>query len=195
MSLLNAYITIIRLAFIVLSAFHIYKREFKYILSTGIVYILTYLPQVLRRFFHIRMDLLGNLLYITIIVMTIYLGNVLQFYNRYRWWDQLIHFLSGITFVSFGVAISMNQAVLNRFHILFFSLTLSITLHVVWEVLEYVFDCIFHTDNQRWQKVSASKNHLSQSAIQPAGLVDTMNDTIFCIVGTVVSCIVWWFVL
>ena len=180
---------------IVLTVFHIYKREYKPLISTGIVFALTYLPRFLDGVLAVQMDLLGNVLYVAIIVMAIYLGSARGFYNKFSWWDRLIHLLSGITFVSFGIAISVRAGIQNPLHILFFSLTLSISLHVAWEVLEYVYDCLFHADNQRWQKVSASNNHLSPSAIQPAGLVDTMNDTILCIVSAFLSCAAWWFLL
>lgn len=134
-------------------------------------------------------------MYIALIVMTVYLGSSLKFYDKYYWWDMLIHFISGITFVSFGITLTDKVENLSNFHILLFCFTFSITLHVIWEVLEYISDSIFHTDHQRWQKISPSNNHASETAIQPAGLVDTMNDTIICIIGTVISCIIWWFVL
>lgn len=191
----NIYNILLWAALIILSIYHIYKHEYKLIASTGAVFALTFLPGFFEKMCNIKMDLLGRILYLALIFMTVYLGSALKFYDKYRWWDRAIHFLSGIVFVSFGVAASKNAVELNRFHILLFSLTLSITLHVMWEVLEYTFDCWFNMDNQRWQKVNASNNHKPESAIQPAGLVDTMNDTIVCIAGTIISCIAWWFIL
>lgn len=132
---------------------------------------------------------------IIILFMATYLGSKRKFYDKYAWWDRLIHFLSGILFVSLGVALSRKVAGLSRFNILFFSLTLSVTLHVAWEIVEYIIDCTKRSNHQRWQKKHHSINHKSQAAIQPAGLVDTMNDTLFCVLGTTIACAVWWFVL
>lgn len=195
MVFLSIYINLIRIILIALSIYHVYKRDFKLLIPAGEVFILTFLLWFIDKVFHIRLDTLGGVLYSTIIFMAIYLGSALKFYDKYAWWDRLTHFLSGIAFVSFGIAVSRKAENLSGIHILLFSFTLSITLHVIWEVLEYIFDCIFHTDNQRWQKVNASNNHVSESAIQPSGLVDTMNDTIICIVGTVTACLAWWFIL
>jgi len=195
LNFLSICIHSLRTVLIVLSIYHIYKRDFKLLISTGAVFILTFLLWFLDKVFAIRLDLFGGVLYIAIIFMTIYLGSALKFYDKYAWWDRLIHALSGIALVSFGVAVSRKAENLSSLYILFFSFTFSISLHVVWEVLEYIFDCIFHMDNQRWQKVNASNNHVSESAVQPAGLVDTMNDTILCIVGTAIACLVWWFIL
>lgn len=194
-NIVNLYINLVRIILIILSAYHIKKRNLKAILSAAAVVGLTFLPYALERVMDIQLDFLGRVLYIAIIVMSVYLGSSLKYYDKYYWWDIVIHFLSGIVFVSFGIALSKKAANLSSFSILLFSFTLSVTLHVIWEVLEYIVDCMFHTDNQRWQKVSASNNHVSESAIQPAGLVDTMNDTLICIAGTAVSCVIWWFVL
>ena len=127
--------------------------------------------------------------------MAAYLGSKQKFYDKFAWWDRLIHFLSGILFVSFGVALSCGLMGLNRFHILLFSLALSISLHVVWEIGEYAIDSLFKTNNQRWQKRSSAILHTPATAIQPAGLVDTMNDTIVCVIGSLFACVVWLFVL
>jgi len=130
-----------------------------------------------------------------ILLMSAYLGSKLKFYDKYAWWDRLIHFLTGILSVSFGVAISRGIVGLNKLHILFFCITLSVTIHVIWEIGEYIIDCKMRGNNQRWQREHNSINHNPPNAIQPAGLVDTMNDTITCIVGTLIACAVWWFVL
>ncbi len=195
MTFLDIYVNLIRATLIIITIYYIYKRNFKSIIPTITVFILTFLLVLMDWFFNIKIDLLGSILYFTLIFMTIYLGSTLKYYDKYAWWDILIHFLSGIAFISFGIAISSKVEGLSKFNILFFCLTFSITLHTLWEVAEYVVDCIMHTDHQRWQKKHNSNNHLSVKAIQPAGLVDTMNDTIICIVGTIVACSVWWFVL
>ena len=195
LDILSVFINVIRIILIILAIFHIYKRQKKMVISLGIVFAFTFLPRVLEALFGIKMDLLGNILYFVLIVMTIYLGSTLKFYDKFSWWDRLIHFLSGIAFVSFGIAISIHAGDFNRLYILFFCLSLSIFLHVIWEVLEYAHDSFYHKNNQRWQRVTASNNHKPESAIQPSGLVDTMNDTIICMVSTVITCFIWWFIL
>ena len=194
MDIISIYANLIRTALIIVSIHYIFKRQYKYLISTAAVFVLTFLPCFLDRVFGIRIDAVGGFLYISIIVMTMYLGNVLKFYDRYFWWDIAIHFLSGIAFVNFGIALCQKVPGLSSFNILFFSFTFSIALHAVWEVLEYASDCIIHSDNQRWQKVSPTVNHASESAIQPAGLVDTMKDIIYGIAGAAVSCLIWWFI-
>jgi len=195
MKFLDIYANLIRIVLLILTIYYIYKRNFKLIKSTITVFALSFLLIFLELVFNIKIDLLGGILYFTIIFMAIYLGSALKFYDKYAWWDILIHLFSGVTFVSFGIALSSKINGLGKFNILFFSLTFSVTLHVLWEIAEYSTDCILHTNHQRWQKWHNSNNHVSKSAIQPAGLVDTMNDTICCVLSTIIACAVWWFVL
>lgn len=195
MKILNTYSNIIRIVFIILTAYYIFRRDFKRLRSAVIVFVLTFVPAFLDKMFSLKADILGNILYYTIIVMSIYLGSELKFYDRYIWWDRVLHFMCGIMFVSFGIPLAYKIGITSRLWILFFCITLSTTLHTLWEIAEYIVDVIAHTDHQRWQKYSDTHNHLSPKAAQPAGLVDTMNDIIICLIGTAAACAVWWFIL
>lgn len=130
-----------------------------------------------------------------IIFMATYFGGVRKFYDKYAWWDRLIHVLLGILFVSFGVSISSKVVILNKLNIIFFSFTLSLAMQVILEIAEYTADCIKHSNHQRWQKKHNSINHKSPKLAQPAGLVDTMNDTIMCVIGAIIACLIWWIIL
>jgi hypothetical protein len=124
--------------------------------------------------------------------MGTYLGSGFRFYDLYLWWDRSLHFLSGILFFSFGIALTEKVPGVGLAGTLIFSFALSLALHEIWEVLEFLADSIFHTDHQHWQKHSSVVNHQPKSAIQPPGLVDTMVDTIAGIIGTIVACLGWW---
>lgn len=195
MKFLTIYTNIIRIIFIALTIYYIVKHDFKKTKSTIIVFMFTFVPILLDKIFSIKADLFGNILYFTIIVMSIYLGSELKFYDKFVWWDRTLHFLCGIMFVSFGIPLAEKIGIVNKAGILFSCFTLSSTLHVLWEIAEYIADSIVHTDHQRWQKRCKTRNHLSPKAIQPAGLVDTMNDIIICMTGTLAACTVWWFII
>lgn len=195
MKLLSLCEIIFRCALFALAVYHIYKREFKLIKSLILVFALSFLPELLNAIFQIRIDAFSIIVYLIILFMALYLGSSIGFYDRYKWWDRAIHFLSGVGFVGFGIAIADTSSGIIKLVILFFGFTFSITLHVFWEVLEYISDCISHGNAQRWQMIHASNNHVSEKAIQPAGLVDTMNDMICCIVGAVLAILVWWFII
>lgn len=196
MELIDIYVNLIRAALIIITIYKAYKKDFKLILPAIIVFLLTLSVSLLDIIWKLKIDTVGSAIYYTIIFMSIYLGGGFDFYNKYAYWDRVIHFLSGIAFVSLGIALSSKIENLDRFHILFFCLTLASFFHVIWEIAEYIVDSITHSDHQRWQKYhKKTVNHKPKTAIQSAGLVDTMNDTIVCMIGTISACIVWWFIL
>lgn len=195
MRLLYLYEIIFRIVLILLAVYHIMKKEFKVIFSIIFILAISYLSNFLNTVFQIRIDNFSNFIYLIIIFMSLYLGGSLKFYDKFKWWDRAIHFLSGAGFMGFGIAIAHLDFGIIKWIILLFGFSFSITLHVFWELLEYINDCLFHGNAQRWQKIHSSNNHVSENAIQPAGLVDTMNDNICCLVGAMLAVIVWWFVL
>lgn len=195
MKFLTIYSNIIRIAFIILTLYYIFRHDFKKLKSSVIVFALTFVPSVLEKALGVRTDIFGNILYFTVIVMSLYLGSELKFYDRYAWWDRILHFMCGIMFVSFGIPLARKMGITSRLWILFSCITLSTTLHALWEIAEYIVDAAAHTDHQRWQQHSQTHNHLPPKSVQPAGLVDTMNDIIICLIGTAAACAVWWFIL
>lgn len=187
-------ILIFQAILLALAVFHIFKHQYKEMKAALIALLLSFLPMLLDKWVYVNVDIVSTFLYLTIIFMALYLGSSLRFYDRYKWWDRTIHFLSGAAFVGFGIAIVDKSIGVSTWLALLFSFTFSVTLHVFWEVLEYISDCITHGNAQRWQFINAAINHVSLKAIQPAGLVDTMNDFICCISGSVLAVIIWWIV-
>lgn len=177
----------------VTAVYHISRREFKTAGSAALVMVLSFLPVGLKTLFHINVDTVSRFVYLIILCMALYLGSSLRFYDKYRWWDRVLHFLSGVGFVGFGTAIAGLSPGITKILLLSFGFTFSVTLHVFWEVLEYLADCCFHSNAQRWQVIHDSNNHMPEQAVQPAGLVDTMNDMICCLIGAALVFIVrWW---
>lgn len=195
MKLLSYCGIIFQCVLILLALYYVFKREYKIIKSIALIFVFSFLPVLLDALFGIKIDTFSILIYFVILFMAMYLGSTLKFYDKYKWWDRIIHFLSGAGFVGFGIAIAGLNPGISKWVVTFFGGTFSVTLHVIWEILEYISDCLTHGDAQRWQKINPTNNHVSEKAIQPAGLVDTMNDFICCIVGTVIAIIIWLFVL
>ncbi len=191
MKLLNYYEIIFLWLLIILALYYVFKHEYKIIKSIALMFVFSLLPAFARTFFRIKIDMFSILLYFVILFMAMYLGSSLKFYDKYKWWDRSIHFLSGAGFVGFGIAIISLNPGISKWAVIFFGATFSITLHVIWEILEYISDCLTHGNAQRWQKINANNNHLSEKALQPSGLVDTMNDFICCIVGVIPAVLLW----
>lgn len=195
MTFVNIYNIIFRCILIGIAIYHVFKRQLKVASSVAVIFVLSYLSLFLDKLFQITVDPISNFLYLIILFMALYLGSSLKFYDKYKNWDRYIHSLSGIAFVGFGIAIVYNDSGIRRFSVLILGFTFSVTIHVLWEIIEYISDCLFQSNAQRWQIKHNSINHVSPKAIQPAGLVDTMNDFICCVIGSGIATIIWMFIL
>jgi hypothetical protein len=189
------YEIIFRCLLIIIGIFYMFKKQFKIMLSLIFIFALSYLSFFIKKFFSINIDTLSNFIYLIIIFNSIYLGGSLKYYDKYKNWDRSIHALSGISFVGFGIAIIRITPSIKLIIVLLFGFTFSITIHVIWEVLEYISDCLFQSNAQRWQLHHNSINHKPSKSLQPAGLVDTMNDSICCIIGSALATVVWGLLL
>jgi hypothetical protein len=200
MNILYSFVIVYRCFLLAMAVYHILKHDTRLMKSILLVFAFTFLPELIKILLNIEIDSFSILVYLVILFMTLYLGGSFGYYEKFSWWDRITHFLSGAAFVGFGIATIRTGSEISKILILLFGFNFSITLHVFWEVLEYISDCVLHGNAQRWQKVHVDKdrvsiNHLSDKAIQPAGLVDTMNDFNCCIVGAVLAAIIWWFIL
>jgi hypothetical protein len=185
------YVNLIRVIMVVITIVQLFKHDYKKLIPTAAAIALTFAPWLLN-LMHVQINILTGLLYPVVIFAGTYLGSGFGFYNLYSWWDRGLHFLSGILFFSFGISLAEETPYVGLVGTLVFSFALSLALHEIWEVSEYLVDSIFHTDHQHWQKHSSVINHQPKKAIQPPGLVDTMNDTIAGIIGAMVACVGWW---
>ncbi|MBL7032695.1 MAG: hypothetical protein ISR91_00990 [Candidatus Delongbacteria bacterium] len=137
----------------------------------------TMAPVWLRRRFHFYLPPETELLAIIFIYATLFLGEFGDFYNRFWWWDVLLHtgssFLLGL--VAFILVDVLNRAPhtelnLSPEFVALFAVVFALAVGTLWEIFEFTMDGLLGLNMQR------------------SGLVDTMWDLIVDLVGaTVVS--------
>lgn len=139
------------------------------------------------------MILYGKGLLAIVIVLSI-LGSWFKFYQKFFWWDIVLHFISGICFVSIGLGIAKTVPNLSLIHMLIFSFTFSITLHVFWELYEFICDQFFNLNMQRWHfDANMPDTHGKIIDVRTPGVIDTMTDFIASISGSFLMCIGYLF--
>ena len=129
--------------------------------------------------------------------LAMFLGEILKFYERFPWWDSMLHFTSGFMFSMIGylffLSFSRDADVRRRFNpviIVMFTVCFSIACGAVWEIFEFGADSLLGINMQRWQSAMATEQW---SALQNAsnfsnpGLIDTMKDIICDTLGSVLS--------
>ena len=132
-------------------------------------------------------DLIGKILLIVVILFAI-IGE-LGFYQKFYWWDLLLHFIAGVCFVSIGLGIARCVPGLKLGHMLIFSFMFTLSLHVMWELLEFACDLIFHINMQRWHFHPDYPDTYGKIINERSpGIIDTMTDIIANITGAVLMC-------
>lgn len=105
---------------------------------------------------------------------TLFLGEVLDFYDRLWWWDMAMHATSAVGFGLIGFVLIFMMFQGDRFAaphlaLAFFAFCFALAIGTLWEIVEFGMDQIFGMNMQK------------------SGLMDTMGDLIVNAVGALVG--------
>lgn len=147
--------------------------------SAGFILVLMLVPSFLRHRYRIFLPFELEFGIAIFVFLTLFLGSLSDFYERFAWWDTLLHFQSGMLLGIIGFVLiyllnrgGVGKLALSPFFLSFFALSFSMAVGVVWEIYEYAADSLFGFNMQR------------------TGLDDTMADLIVNTVGALVVSIV-----
>ncbi|MFN5998036.1 MAG: hypothetical protein ACK47C_13380 [Paracoccaceae bacterium] len=110
------------------------------------------------------------------ILATLYLGEVQDFYDRFWWWDLVLHFGSAMGFGILGFLLVFMLFQGDRYAappwaVGVLSFCLAMTVGVLWEIFEYAMDTFFGFNMMK------------------SGLPDTMGDLIVDAVGAALAAV------
>lgn len=130
--------------------------------------------------------------------VTMIMGDGLNFYGRFTWWDSMLHLFSGSVLAIVGLWIisiifkdSHHTVLRNKVFIAFYVLLFGLSCGAVWEVCEYVYDAIAGTNTQQFMATTTA-SITSAEDVPLCGhkaLSDTMEDMILNLVGTLLASI------
>ena len=131
------------------------------------------------------------------VVLSMFCGEILNFYERFVWWDTMLHFFSGImlSFIGFRLFLSLSKISskseeYNPVVAIVFAIMFAIACGAIWEIIEFAGDSLLGMNMQRWQILSSDTNVLqSSSNLSNPGLINTMKDIICGVVGSLCSVI------
>lgn len=131
---------------------------------------LSLLPALFAHRFDIRLPMSFFAAAVLFIFGTIYLGEQGDYYERYWWWDIMLHGGSAIGFGLIGFLFAFMLFEGDRYAappiaITFIAFCVAVTIGTVWEIFEFAMDQIFGMNMQK------------------SGLVDTMTDLIVDCIG------------
>lgn len=124
------------------------------------------------------------------IAAAILLGEMMNAYDAFWWWDDMLHGSSGLIFGLVGLFIlfAVNKRTdmrVNPFFVAMFVTCFAMAMGVLWEIYEFTLDVAFKTTMQQWnmgpQAIVIGKDY------QSMGLRDTMSDLITATIGALIA--------
>ncbi|RVV99142.1 hypothetical protein EKE94_00135 [Mesobaculum littorinae] len=150
------------------------ERQWPLAFVAALTFALTLLPIVLAPRVGIRLPMSFTAAIVLFIFATIFLGEAFDFYNRYWWWDMVLHGGSALGFGLVGFLFVFMLFEGDRYAAPAWALGLiafsfAVTIGAVWEIFEYGMDQIFGFNMQK------------------SGLHDTMKDLIVDVIGAAIG--------
>lgn len=143
---------------------------------------LTFLPQRFAGMLGIALPRTVLTAIVVFIFASMFLGEIADFYERFWWWDVVLHFTSALTFGLMGFLLIFMLFEGDRYaappwalSVLAFSVGLSIG--ALWEIFEFTMDQVFGMNMQK------------------SGLMDTMKDLIIDTAGAAIGAVFGFFYL
>lgn len=151
--------------------------------------VVTLLPKLIKKI-KVEVPDYFYIIFILFCLAHFILGEVGGFYVNVKGWDSLLHGLSGglITLGCFSFINLLNDndiVHINKFLIVLSAFTLTVTIGVLWEIVEFSIDGIFGTNMQRAYNSITGEPFVGRNA-----LTDTMKDLILDASGSLVVSII-----
>ncbi|MBL1214047.1 MAG: hypothetical protein HND52_11870 [Ignavibacteriae bacterium] len=164
----------------------IYERIWFNVFLVSLLLLLTLTPTILYKRYKFVIPPEIEIIAIIFIFASGYLGDIREYYDKYWWWDKVLHFSSGILLgiVGFLIVYILNK--IKRFMIYMkpafvalFSFTFAVSIGAIWEIYEFAMDKFFDLGMQSHKLYS--------------DLEDTMWDIILDTLGAAIISILGYF--
>jgi hypothetical protein len=161
------------------------KEEWPLAFFVAGIMVLTLAPVLFRMPVDIPSEV--QIVAVLFIFATLFLGEVQDYYQRFWWWDAVLHTTSGLILGMLGFMfvyiLNENRSVdlhMRPSFVALFAFFFAVGLGGIWEIFEFGMDELFGTDMQ------------PATAHDPSGLTDTIHDLIVDTVGAAVVSLGGW---
>ena len=156
-------------------------------------------PSVLKLRYRIEVPIVLSSVVLLFAFTALILGDGLNFYGRFTWWDKLLHAESGVLLSMVAmwlihVIMAENDKYIyfNKYFLALFLVMFSLGMGAFWEILEYSYDSLAGTNSQQFM-ASTTGSIILPTDIPLTGheaLRDTMTDLILDFAGAAVVAVV-----
>lgn len=156
------------------------------------------LPSFLRMRFKVEVPALLSIVIVLFCFCALVLGDGLDFYGKFSWWDSVLHGFSGVLLSMIAlwlihVIMAGNDKAIyfNKYFLALFLVMFSLGMGACWEIIEYTYDSISGTNTQQFM-ASTTGSLITTEDIPLCGhaaLRDTMTDLVLDLIGSLLVAI------
>lgn len=150
------------------------RQRWQVAFAAAIFFGLTFLPAAIERHWRVHLPVEFTLVNCLFLFAAFVLGEVGQFYERFWWWDLMLHSLAALVLGLIGFLLTYafyrtQRIQMAPIYVAIVSFGFAVTLGTIWEIFEFLMDQSLGLNMQR------------------SGLVDTMTDLLVSTLGALVA--------
>lgn len=166
--------------------------------------VLMFLPRFVSKHFKYEIPKIMQIIYVSFCFGGLVLGDVYNFFDRFPYWDSILHSISGVLLAALGfiimntlngsarVKMTLSPTILCISVVLF-----ALALGALWEIIEFLIDDIFGSNMQQFMQTT--EGTLVGAGDVPLqgheALRDTMKDLMLGLGGAIIIAVVGYFEL
>ena len=169
------------------------------IFETALMMFIIFIPNLLKRMVNIKVPHSMEVTFVAFGFSSLILGDVIDFYGKFAWWDSMLHAFSGILLGILGFSLinlfNKTEGGKIRFPALFVAIWVvcfALAIGACWEILEYCVDGILKLNTQQYLSTPGTFD-ASVPLVGHAALEDTMVDLILDFAGSVAIGVLGYF--
>ncbi len=183
-----------QLAFVALSlaaaVYTFIDHSWELFFTSILTIVLLMLPTMMAKRAKISIPAPFQIAILLFIFASMYLGEIHNYYYRFKWWDTLLHGSSAVLlgYTGFLLIYALNKdkkmhVRLSPFFMALFSFCFALAVGALWEIFEFAVDGIFSANMQKARDLGSSR----------LGVFDTMLDLIVDAIGALAVSIAGFF--
>lgn len=189
-----AVVAVVRLIYLDKPANEIFFRALQYVTMLAIMQI----PLLLKRRWQIEVPWILTVVIVVFSFGSLIMGDGLDFYGRFPWWDMLLHAESGVLLSMIALwlihvimADDDKYIYLNKWFLCLFVVMFSLGLGACWEIMEYSYDSLMGTNTQQFMATTTGSIFTAddEPLCGHAALADSMQDLILDLAGALLVAI------
>ena len=162
------------------------------IFENCVMIIIVFIPAILDKGTNLRIPHAMEIAFVGFCFSALVLGDLFDFYGKFRWWDIVLHGISGIMLgilgyeiISTFISTEKCRTPVSPIFISIWVVCFALAIGAMWEIWEYMADGLFGLNSQEYLASSGTFDESTPLQGRDA-LTDTMEDMILDFVGAAI---------